>query len=262
MVFPLESLVATSSIAMVFTAALTAPLVLFVTAPYGKFSKVSGWGPLIPAKIAWFIMESPNLWMFFVFDHIPWVDNSSAKTNFSELPMINKMFLSLFWLHYIHRTLIFPFNIYNSTPMPLSVCFLAFCYCSWNSFIQVGSLLTIEYSIEYSQSPFFVIGLSLFFIGMFVNIYSDTLLINSRKNSREKYIIPHGFLFEYISCPNYFGEIVEWIGYFIACQTLSSFAFALFTLANIGPRGIRQHAWYKKKFENYPKRKAVIPFII
>jgi len=265
MIILLESVVETLSFLMVVTALITAPLVLYVTAPYGKFSVTGGtrWGPLLPAKFAWFLMESPNLWMFFCYKYIPYVDNTSININFANLPYTNKILLSLFWLHYIHRTLIFPFNIYNSTPMPLSVCLLAFCYCCWNSFIQVGSLLTLEYNFEYSQSPIFLFGLSLFFVGMFINIYSDTLLINSRKNSREKYIIPRGFLFEYISCPNYFGEIIEWFGFSIACQfSLPALAFALFTLANIGPRAIRQHAWYKKKFENYPNRKALIPFVV
>lgn len=88
---------------------------------------------------------------------------------------------------------------------------------------------------------------------------------------------------EWISCCEV-GEIIEWIGFAIACWSLPAAAFALYTFSNIGPRAykvrevqifdcftfdvfvqspfIQHHQWYQKKFDNYPKeRKAVIPFI-
>lgn len=58
------------------------------------------------------------------------------------------------------------------------------------------------------------------------------------------------------------GEILEWIGWALACNSLSGLAFALCTFSNLFPRALSHHEWYKQKFENYPKnRKAVIPFI-
>ena len=47
---------------------------------------------------------------------------------------------------------------------------------------------------------------------MYINFKSDTILINLRKNNNDNYKIPFGGLFRYISCPNYFGEILLWIG--------------------------------------------------
>jgi steroid 5-alpha reductase family enzyme len=59
-------------------------------------------------------------------------------------------------------------------------------------------------------------GAPLFLLGMFINVKHDRMLISLRKDSKKdsegktEYKIPRGFLFEYISGANYFGEIVEW----------------------------------------------------
>ncbi|CAK5027260.1 unnamed protein product [Meloidogyne enterolobii] len=77
------------------------------------------------------------------------------------------------------------------------------------------------------------------------------------------YKIPHGGMFKYVSCANFLGEIIEWIGYAIYAQSTASLAFALFTAANTIPRAKLHHKWYLNKFgNNYPQdRKAVIPYI-
>ena len=38
---------------------------------------------------------------------------------------------------------------------------------------------------------------------------------------------------KYISAPNYFGEIVEWIGWAILTWSISGLVFALWTIANL-----------------------------
>jgi len=73
---------------------------------------------------------------------------------------------------------------------------------------------------------------------------------------------PHRGLFRYVSSPNYLGEIVEWIGWGVATWSLPGAAFALWTIANLTPRALANHKWYKKTFPQYPsKRKALVPFI-
>jgi hypothetical protein len=57
------SIVTVSSWAMIATGFFTvAALFLYTPAPYGRYSS-SSWGVLIPANLAWFFMESPNLWV-------------------------------------------------------------------------------------------------------------------------------------------------------------------------------------------------------
>jgi len=107
-----------------------------------------------------------------------------------------------------------------------------------------------------------LIGLIIFFTGMYINRSSDNKLISLRKENKE-YQIPQGGMFKYISCPNHFGEIVEWIGFAIIVFNLGALSFALWTAFNLIPRALNHHNWYINSFKEYPeKRKAVIPFIL
>jgi len=66
-----------------------------------------------------------------------------------------------------------------------------------------------------------------------------------------------------VSCPNLFGEIVEWSGFAMMCWNLPALSFAIWTAANLIPRAISHHRWYRQRFADYPAaRKAVIPFIL
>lgn len=131
--------------------------------------------------------------------------------------------------------------------------------------IHAGKILTkyARYDMSYVSSPRFVCGLAIFFIGMAINIHSDHILRNLRRPGETGYKIPRGGMFTYVSGANFFGEIVEWAGFAIACWSLPSSAFFLFAAFNIGPRAIQHHRWYHTKFEDYPKsRKALIPFVL
>lgn len=76
------------------------------------------------------------------------------------------------------------------------------------------------------------------------------------------YQIPHGGMYELVSCPNYLGETIEWIGYAVTTGSIPGAAFAFYTFANLAPRAHQHHQWYKEKFSDYPaNRKAYIPYI-
>ena len=77
---------------------------------------------------------------------------------------------------------------------------------------------------------------------------SDTILLNLRSENKG-YQIPNGGFFKYVSYPNYFGEILEWIGFAILTWSFSGLSFALWTISNLLPRSIKHHNWYKKEFK-------------
>jgi 3-oxo-5-alpha-steroid 4-dehydrogenase 1 len=110
------------------------------------------------------------------------------------------------------------------------------------------------------------LGVLVFFLGMYINIKSDYMLFALRKNktAEKRYSIPTGFLYNYISCPNYFGEILEWFGWAMATNfSPAAVAFVFFTFANLFPRALKTHEWYKSTFNTYPKsRRAIIPGLL
>ncbi|XP_061645597.1 3-oxo-5-alpha-steroid 4-dehydrogenase 2b isoform X2 [Phyllopteryx taeniolatus] len=173
-----------------------------------------------------------------------------------------RLLLGTFCLHYFHRTFIHSFLI-RGNPYPLSVMVGAVIICSVNGFLQGHYLLHCAQLDEWKTDCRLKIGLLLFYTGMAINIYSDYHLRNLRKKGELIYKVPTGGLFEYVSAPNYFGEIFEWFGYAMATWSLPSLSFAVFTTCFIGPRAVYHHRFYKEKFKDYPKsRKAVIPFLL
>ena len=148
--------------------------------------------------------------------------------------------------------------------MPISIALSAFFFNVINVSIQAfGIFYFTKYSDDWLTSPAFIIGLSVFLFGMFINIKSDYIINSMKRDKGPGYHIPDQFLYKYLSAPNYFGEIIEWLGWAILTFSISGFVFLIWVIANLFPRAIAHHKWYIDKFDNYPKeRKAIIPGII
>ena len=234
-------------------ALLTVVAVSFIRAPYGRHAR-KGWGPSIPSRWGWIGMEMPAVaffvWLFFQGQHAG--------------QLVPLLLLGLWQLHYVHRTLIFPFRIRaEGKTMPLFVAVLAFVFQVMNSYINARWLSEFSnYGEAWLTDPRFIIGVVIFFVGLAINLHADTVLIHLRKPGETGYKIPRGGMYRFITCPNYFGEILEWVGFAIASWSLPGLAFALYTAANVGPRAFSNHRWYLEKFPDYPEeRKALIPFL-
>jgi protein-S-isoprenylcysteine O-methyltransferase Ste14 len=228
-------------------------LLFFVSAPYGKFTR-KGWGKSIKTKWAWLIMEfpSPALMMIFFI-------TSPQK----DLPQI--IFISFWLAHYLHRTFIYPFSQSgHEKPYPVLLVSMAFFFNCLNGFVNGWGLFHyITYSFSWIMTWHFMTGFMLFIAGFIINKTADEKLRRMRKDNPGAYVMPRGWLFNYISSPHYFGEIVEWSGWALMTFSVPGLAFAAFTFANLFPRAWASHQYYRKNFPEYPKnRKAVIPFII
>lgn len=224
-----------------------------ITAPYGRHSK-SSWGPMVSNRVGWIMMELPVLLVLygFLLTYGKWPSN----------PVI--VFVVLFSVHYINRSLVFPFRIKTrGKKMPLLIACSAIFFNLMN-----GSLLGYyftrfdEYTNAWFSDPRFIIGTLLFVTGWIINIWADEKLMNLRKPGETGYKIPKGGLFNYISAPNLFGEVIEWAGFAILTWSLPGLTFFLWTCANLLPRAVSHHKWYREHFSEYPReRKAVIPFV-
>jgi protein-S-isoprenylcysteine O-methyltransferase Ste14 len=228
-------------------------LLLFISAPYGRHLR-AGWGPTIPNRLGWIIMESPAVILFLVVF-------LRGEHQTETVPLV----LCVLWqLHYVHRTFIFPFRIRSQGKrMPLLIMSLALIFNCVNAYINARWLSHFgDYSEAASTDPVFLVGCTLFLLGFMINLHSDTVLINLRKPGETGYKIPQGGAYRWLTSPNYFGELLAWTGWAIAAQSTSAVAFTVFTAANLVPRAISNHRWYTETFPDYPEeRRRIIPFL-
>ncbi len=229
-------------------------LLVFLAAPYGRHDR-AGWGPTIPNSVGWVVMELPAVFLFLAIF-------LQGEHSLEAVPLV---FLALWMFHYVHRTFVFPLRVRTAGKrMPLVIAVMAFTFNSLNVYVVARWLSHFgSYRLDWLHDPRFVLGAVLFFAGFAVNYKADVLLIGLRRPGETEYRVPSGWLYEYVTCPNYLGEIVEWFGFAIATWSLPGMAFALFTAANIGPRAFSNRRWYRKTFPDYPgERKALIPFVL
>jgi 3-oxo-5-alpha-steroid 4-dehydrogenase 1 len=226
---------------------------LVKTAPYGRFAR-RGWGPTVPGRLSWFLMECPAVVMmtllFVVGDH---------KT------AVTWAFLAIWNVHYVYRSGIFPVRIHSGRSVPLFVTASGVVFHTINAYLQGRYLFTFAepYAVSWLAGGRFWTGLILFTGGLAVNIRSDTVLRSLRRPGETHYAIPRGGLFELVSCPNYTGEMVEWAGWAILTWSLPGLAFAIWTAANLLPRALASHKWYRENLPDYPaNRKAVVPWVL
>lgn len=229
------------------------PIQLFISAPYGRHTKTS-WGPLIANKLGWILMEGWALvacWFFYL---------KYFNTNTYSL-----FFVGLYTVHYINRSFIFPLRTKtDGKQMPLVIALSAMLFNSVNA-SSIGYYLSkvTVYPSAYFLQWNFIVGLILFLIGFYINNKSDDILIKLRNPGETGYKIPQGFLFNYISCPNLFGEILEWFGFMLLVWNLAGLSFFVWTVSNLLPRAMHHHKWYLQHFSEYPKnRKAVFPYVL
>jgi len=226
----------------------------FISAPYGRHFR-KGWGAALPARRVWIIMEQPAFWFPLLF-YLPHATGAGT---------VLLVFL-LFWeLHYFHRTFLYPFLLPGKgKPFPVILVVLGFFFNVMNGYANGYYLFQrgVPYPPEWMLSPRFLCGAALFLLGFVINLRSDAILRRLKVEGGDEYRIPRGGLFRIISCPNYFGEIVEWSGFAVMTWSPPGLAFAFFTFCNLAPRAVTSHRWYRETFPDYPQeRKAFIPFL-
>jgi hypothetical protein len=227
----------------------------FVQAPYGRYAR-AGFGPQIGSRTAWVIQELPSVLSFAIFFFL-------GENALSPVPLV---LFAMWQIHYLQRTFVFPFLLRgNKKNATITVVGLAILFTSLNGYLNGRWLshFAPRYEASYLLDPRFIVGALMFFAGLAINLHSDHVLRNLRKDGESGYKVPVGGLFGYVSCANYLGEILEWTGWAVATWSLSGLCFAVWTFANLAPRALAYHEWYLENLADYPKdRRAVIPFLI
>jgi 3-oxo-5-alpha-steroid 4-dehydrogenase 1 len=244
------------ALAYLAIAAVVFVVLFFIPAAYGRHTR-AGWGPLMSTRLSWIIMESTSLLVFATCMLL----GSRSITPASGI-------LGALWLgHYLHRAWIFPFRMKMSArPTPVVICAMAILFNLGNAYLNARWIYTLSpgsYSEAWLRDPRFLLGVALFLAGFAINYASDRTLATLRAPGESGYKIPQGGLYRWISCPNYFGEIIEWSGFALAAWSLPGLSFAVWTAANLAPRAIVHHRWYRTTFPEYPPaRKALIPNLL
>ena len=238
----------------------------FVTPAYGMTFN-NRWGVSIRSNWGWFLMESPVFLLMLVIYGVAFFKNYPYTVD--TFPWVSTAIFVLFQLHYLQRSYVFPSKMRGTSKMPLSIIFTGFFFNLTNAYMQGGWLFYVnpsQYSdISWFWSPQFIIGTVIFFAGMVINMHSDIIIRRLRKDKYDNnYYIPRGFLFEKINSSNYFGEIMEWVGFAILAWSVAGAVFLLWTCANIIPRSKAVYAKYEQLFgEDFTKLKRykVFPYI-
>ena len=209
-------------------------------------------------------------------------------------PVASTLF-ALWVLHYLHRGFVHPFVMkYSEATVDVGIMvggmFPNLCVCS----AVALHLRYVPYPDCYACDPRFIIGLVLFVTGFVINRWADWHLrclrvqrdreieeavlhanthgIGDPSSSRpnvglDRYVIPTTFLYRFICNPNYFGELVQWVGWAVASWSFIGLAWVAFCVSTFLPRSLANLSWYVAKFghDRLPRGeqwKALIPFVL
>lgn len=98
------------------------------------------------------------------------------------------------------------------------------------------------------------IGFGVGLISQISNFYCHLLLRNLRSpDGNGGYQIPHGFLFNIVTCANYATEIYQWVGFNIATQTIAGYVFLVVATLIMSNWALAKHRQLKKVKSNFIK---------
>ena len=165
----------------------------FFEAGYGYLFNPK-YGPPVPNKVGWVVMESP----VFIAMCVLWL--MSGRT-WEAGPMA--LFV-LFQAHYLQRAFIFPLLLRGESKMPLGIVVMGMAFNTLNALMQGGWIFYVSpesYYADWFAKPYIYIGGALFLAGMAVNLHSDHIIRNLRKPGDTRHYIPRGGMFRYVSWP-------------------------------------------------------------
>ena len=215
-------------IVMALLAAVVYAALHFFEAGYGYLFD-RRYGPPVPNRVGWMVMESP----VFILMCVLW---ASSERMWQAGPLA---LFCLFQAHYLQRAFIFPLLIRGKGRMPLGIVVMGMVFNTLNALMQGGWIFYVspaDYYAGWFAQPYIYIGGALFVAGMAVNLHSDHIIRHLRRPGDTRHYIPRGGMFRYVSSANYFGELLEWVGFAVASWSWAGTVFAWWTFANLAPR--------------------------
>ncbi|RAL03969.1 trans-2-enoyl-CoA reductase (NADPH) TSC13 [Aspergillus ibericus CBS 121593] len=102
-------------------------------------------------------------------------------------------------------------------------------------------------------------GLALFIFGELANLNAHLILRDLRRPGTTERGIPSGFGFKAVTCPNYFFEVVSWVGvYLLSGMSWSVLLFIVVGTAQMAIWAKKKERRYRKEFGDKYKRKRFV----
>ncbi|KAG6381944.1 3-oxo-5-alpha-steroid 4-dehydrogenase-domain-containing protein [Boletus reticuloceps] len=277
----------------------------FINAPFGRFTPSTNSVFLLDGIHSWIFMElAAPIALIHALAHTPLATSTADIAPLTSAPLL---FTALFLMHYANRALLSPLRTPSRSKAHVSVTLCGVFFNIVNGTL-IGTYLrsptaSAFFATPVAARPAFWVGITLWAAGFVGNVFHDEILLNIRRNARAKgkarakspsppatssscslhkkqqreyYSIPHGYLYTYISYPNYFCEWIEWFGFALAAAALPDVSSLSALVDSVQPpwifflaevclmigRAYKGHQWYLRTFPDYPKdRRVVIPFV-
>jgi 3-oxo-5-alpha-steroid 4-dehydrogenase 1 len=249
----------TIAFAIVLLTAVSAP---FVATPYGRFADAK-WGAALDPRLGWMLMELPASVVFLA--------TYFRGPNWDQpFPLF---FLFVWCCHYLNRGFLMPLFMRvpkgQKSSFGLMVVVIGWCVTSLHGYLNAAWVTRYHPVTGWSwfSDPRFFVGIALYYGGFALNLHADHVLRTLRtKEEVEKgerhYRIPRGGLFELVTNASYFAELVFWAGLAIFSWSPAGVYILAISAANLVPRAIATHRWYREKFTEYPTaRRILIPYL-
>lgn len=244
------------------TVPITVLALRFMKAPYGRFA--DGAKLAVNPRLGWFLMELPAMVVF-------WIFFLAGPRRTETVPMV---LAGLWTLHYLNRGFFFPLSIRapkgSKGTFGMLVLVSGWFVTSAHGYMNgtFFSRLAPHFTEGWLTDPRFLVGIAVYAVGFVLNVHSDAVVRNLRtkeeiERAEKVYRVPRGGGFELVSNPAYLGELIMWTGFALFTWSLPGVFILGITAANLVPRALDNHRWYRERFSDYPRdRKALVPYLL
>lgn len=246
---------------------------MHMQAPYGKLANDTLGSVHLGEKLGWWLMELPATVSFLVTFFLAAPPSDSAA---GPAPAVSYLLAVLWCIHYGNRGWYFPLNIRaakgSKKSFSIVVSSIGAIFTGLHGHLNARMFRSLgtHYTYAWLMDPRFVAGFIIYEIGFWVTVHSEHVIRELRPldgvvKDGQRYKIPKGGAFNFVTNAAYLGELTAWLGFAILTWSLPGLAVLLISSFNLVPRAFQTHKWYFDKFgDEYKKlnRKVLIPFIL
>jgi very-long-chain enoyl-CoA reductase len=186
----------------------------------------------------------------------------SFKFGLTNFDAVHAVILFISNFHYIRRVLETQIDVRATDTIDVLKAFsLSFYYWFLYGYLVGVNIFSPDFNSSFGLDK--IVYAILFLISEFNNYMCHNILRDLKVVNKGKRGIPTGNMFKYVSCANYFWEILSWVFFWLIANTMTSALFILWSIISMTYLAVSKHNNYVSNFDNYPKnRTAIIPFIL